>query len=931
MPILGPAQLSLPPDGREALFLLRWTAWAEARLEDLLGEDGPLTREGALRYCTELLRQLRELSEGVFGEAKRAYIAEEAPLLGLAPGLASQELRAAASEWLLRELERTEGGCVFEPWPLLRELLDRHTERFAETARELLSRLRRDWPDIARCFFGGADPGRITDIHPEAGDPHFHGRSTCVIGTERGRFVYKPRDCRIDAAFRGLLELGFGDFLKAPRCLARQGYGYCAYITPDEVAGREDIARFFRRFGGACALLQALGSSDLHAENWICSGGWPVLIDLETVLTPVPRVFSDRRAFPELVREEGTFLFDANRSLLPSGVLPALTGGGEQSVLLCDAPQARCLPVWEGRRYTVLGYEEPFLSGFAEGYRRCMERGAALRTALEGFRELPVRRLVRSTAGYDALLRRLRSPEALRSERDRRAVTDRLDTFFRARGAGHMLPVARWEADCLLEGDIPCFQVLGGGRDLLGYGEVVAADFFARSGVENGAERVGRLSEAEGRFELALLRQGLLRAAVPVPPAEEAELPGPPAALEPLGREEALREAETLFRLVEGLMLTGPGGKSSWLTMADGRARLTPAEPAFSQGTAGLGVFFAAVHAAGGGPAARAGELAEVCLEQLADMASLLEEARRIPEQALPLGLSRGWGGALRALTEMERLLGTGRAGRIRDRMLALLEKADVEEGTRLDVYSGAAGLLLPLCRVYEETGSGTALRHLRRAAERLLQGRTLAYRGLLLWDTMEKSRPISGAGHGMAGIAAALSRAWRVLGDDRCRQAAWDALSFEHGIYDRELGGWPDLRASPAARTAMHGLCSGAPGVGLALGCCRESGLEPPWLAEDLERARHSCLAHPPLFRDHLCCGNSSAVEFLLTQPDCREQAGRLLAFMKARKESSGGYRYLPPDFQAAPSPDLFFGAAGVGYALLRYAEPERFRQLLF
>ena len=240
-------------------------------------------------------------------------------------------------------------------------------------------------------------------------------------------------------------------------------------------------------------------------------------------------------------------------------------------------------------------------------------------------------------------------------------------------------------------------------------------------------------------------------------------------------------------------------------------------------------------------------------------------------------------------------------------------------------------GLLLALCPAYEHTGAEAALVHMRRAAERLLLAQTLEYRGLLLWDTLGKKRPISGAGHGMAGIAAALSWAGKLLGDARCLEAAAAALEFEHGIYSERLGTWPDLRASPVASSAMHGLCSGSPGIGLALLRCRESGLGSPGLEEDLARARHSCLTTGPLRRDHLCCGNSSAVEFLLTLPGCREQAGRLLAFMKARKDGSGGYRYMPENFRKVLCPDLFFGAAGIGFELLRYARPDLLTPVLF
>lgn len=72
---------------------------------------------------------------------------------------------------------------------------------------------------------------------------------------------------------------------------------------------------------------------------------------------------------------------------------------------------------------------------------------------------------------------------------------------------------------------------------------------------------------------------------------------------------------------------------------------LVAARPIFMQGTSGMGAFFAALCASGGARAARAAELAGICLEQLEAAAEQLESAVCIPEAALPLGISDGFGG----------------------------------------------------------------------------------------------------------------------------------------------------------------------------------------------------------------------------------------------------------------------------------------------
>lgn len=522
MAILERRQLDPPPDGREVLFLLSWAQRAGEALHGEPGEGGPLTPGAARRYLVGLLGRLMELCSDVFEAAKNAYMAEAEPLLALDPKLATLEQRAAASGRLLSELEATGGECVFARAPLLRGLLERETERFVRAGRELFARLGRDRGDISRSLLGTEDFGLVTRISTGAGDLHLHGRSTSVIETQRGRFVYKPRDCGIDRELRELVGRVMPDCLGIPKCLVREGYGWCEYIEPGEVSSAAEVGRFYRRFGSACALMQALGGSDLHSSNWICSGGLPVLVDVETALSPVPRVFSDKRMFPELMAESESFLHDANRSLIPSSLLPSRLAGRELSVLLDDSGSSGCEPVLGGKRRPVLGFETEFLSGFSEGYDRCLARRDELLRSLEGFSGVTVRRLLRDTSSYAKLLSRLHSPRALSSEESRSGAVRRLGDFFREHGAEHMLPIAGWEAECLLEGDIPYFCCKGGSHALLGGDRVLVEDFFSLSPVENARERIGRLSETEKRFELGLLSQSLSRALIPAEPGPEA-------------------------------------------------------------------------------------------------------------------------------------------------------------------------------------------------------------------------------------------------------------------------------------------------------------------------------------------------------------------------------------------------------------------------
>ena len=84
----------------------------------------------------------------------------------------------------------------------------------------------------------------------------------------------------------------------------------------------------------------------------------------------------------------------------------------------------------------------------------------------------------------------------------------------------------------------------------------------------------------------------------------------------------------------------------------------------------------------------------------------------------------------------------------------------------------------------------------IRSSGKRLEKLKTLDYEGLNVWKTIsEMNYPLSGAVHGMAGIAEALYMADVRLGTDEFAASAHDALLFEDMTYSEKLGGWEDRR----------------------------------------------------------------------------------------------------------------------------------------
>lgn len=954
------------PAGREhAVFLLRWTRRAEDALRDDLHActaHGPLFAPSGRRLLAfVLLLQLERIARHTFDVLVGERLRAKNPVLAIDLRLASSAEKSAASQGLLEELEHGDGETLYLCAPLLEGELDRATDRFISMARLFARRLARDGEAIGCDLLGGQAAGPVTGVSGDGADLHFCGQLTFVVQTERARFVYKPHDCRIDEAFGAIVGRWFADDLVVPRVLARDGYGWCSFVEHAPVREPEGVDRYFFHLGRATALLQALGSTDMHSENWIAQGERPALVDLETVLAPVPRVFNDPAVWPEGTTGGQGFVRDCNRSLIPSGLLPQRApGSGDEtrdaggsssgknySVLLDADPGSRCLPTLDGQPHTVLGHEDAFFEGFSSGYDTCLEHREELLACLDAFAEVPVRRLLRQTNYYAILQDRLSRPAYLQATEKRAEALGRMGDYFAKHGATHLAPIAQWEASCLLNGDIPYFCARGDSHDLCGYGcterDVVVPEFFEASAIENAREHIERLGTVEQRFEEGALRQALAQALLParhetVSARDDGARPeSEPVSRDALSPRQAREEAEKIFWTIEQALLTGPSGESSWIMRVGESDHLREAPATLAQGTAGLGVFFAAcTQAFGRGTAAqaRACELAELCLDKIESTIAALSRARSIPEEAVPLGITGGIGGTLLALAHMERLLPTGRAWKLAHALAELLDKVSLQDAGQSDVFSGTAGLVVGLCADPVLSATDLFARHLRRAAERLLAQRSPAI-GDRLWDTLGRGRAISGAGHGMVGIAAALLSAARILKDERYVPAARDALDFEHATYCEQLGTWPDLRTTAHPTRAMHGLCSGAPGMGMALLRCQDElrlmGLEVGWplaLDEDITRAVSACLTRPLLPRDHLCCGNSASVDLLLEtgRSDCHKAAAALMGSAARR-----GWRLLPPHMQQAFCPDLWHGVAGVGYELLRLADPRGVRPILF
>ncbi|MGH2506081.1 MAG: lanthionine synthetase LanC family protein, partial [Ktedonobacteraceae bacterium] len=212
-----------------------------------------------------------------------------------------------------------------------------------------------------------------------------------------------------------------------------------------------------------------------------------------------------------------------------------------------------------------------------------------------------------------------------------------------------------------------------------------------------------------------------------------------------------------------------------------------------------------------------------------------------------------------------------------------------------------------------------------------------------IAWETLKSAKqPLTGFSHGAAGIAFSLLTLSALTGEARFRQAAQSAMHYERNTFDPEQQNWPDFRDPGPTEAAsekaekqpffMTAWCHGASGIGLARLASLQY-LDKPEIHAEIQMALTTTLKRGFGFNHSLCHGDLGNLETMLlaTQVlrDTRynEQLTHLTAMLLGSISRQGWLTGIPLGVE---TPGLMTGLAGIGYQLLRLAEPAKIPTVL-
>lgn len=784
---------------------------------------------------------------------------------------------------------------------------------------ELATRLQDD-----ACALSDFVPGWQAGVPPpmavEMGlsDPHALGRMVAgVVFADGTKLAYKPRPLVAEAGFGHVMDwlVRLNPALpgqRLPRVLDCVTHGWMEWIEPSECKDAAEVGDYYRRLGMLAATLGLLRGTDIHSENLIAAGAFPVVVDLECLLSP------------DLLPDWMKRLAD-QPPFMESGLLPFLVPLGENRwrnigsggpplppaplhdfgfrhagtdwmdrATVPYLPREAGLPRLAGERQDIREH----LPELCEGYRSTLEIGLAHRDALlaeDGPLAVVARARCRFVAlptdTYRRLINRQREPDMTAAVDARERMSAYVE---RASIPG--IAAADW-----------C-KLIAAEVEALGRGDIPAFVFLASDGVlfESAGTEIGRPEVQSPQTPLAAAGQ----------------------AIRALDGHSATRHAAILKKAFAPLRLSEPSncmhgsvGNSLVDALGDWLARsaiercdggvdwLRPHEALpVSMRLVGPGMY----HGAAGIALALAVAGHHRCRQDWLDLAqrALLPLHRLAREstagallQALRPGYAVGLGGMIAALAWAGDLLQDDSA---HDDALRLAQQlGDPAEVCTFDLYEGISGLLIALHLLWRLHRSSTLPPLMALWADRLLalskeEGK------VLLWYPRH-GKPLAGLAHGQSGMAVALGCAFDATGELHYLTAAQRALWAEDKLFD----------GSRPATT----WCNGAPGIALARMSLMQ--IAPETFADrqfELQQALYTTAVAPVGPAGDLCCGLAGRLSVL-------RLAGWTTAALATEEErrSAGMRPGLWTDELPYPAPDpcLFKGVAGILMAQIQAQAP--------
>jgi type 2 lantibiotic biosynthesis protein LanM len=796
----------------------------------------------------------------------------------------------------------------------------------------------------------------IIHIHGDLSESHNEGKNVAVISTKSKKFVFKNRNTLSEKKlfdFIGWLNHKVTIKQYIPWIIGRKFYGWMEYIDQKECVSVEEVKNYYVRCGFLLCLFYLFGITDLHSENLIAHAGFPLFIDLETMLSPLSKLNRQHLNALNKFVDKVYGLSVSRVGMLPQWLLGPDTsvynnsslGGSRQGVkyphifwkhinrdnmtfdfVEIEPPTDKNLVYLKGKLQNPKEYSEEIIQGFTILYKFLQNSDInKVIPKLESFRNIQTRYVFRATKVYTLLLSYLNHPEFLRSGIDRSIEMEIL-----AKGLlgdlskKHIFwDVLDSELEQLERNDVPYFYTKTSGSGVYSYKTKVCDDVLRNSGFDGLITKFKSLSTDDINFQKKII-SGSLEADV-LPKYENKFIKYSSEDNNKVDKSCLLNVVDDVFNRIYDTRIERYN-RITWVSYVSNIVSHTygykPVGLDLANGNIGVALFLSA-------------------LSKVTNDDKHLNLIRKITNPVVDI-LNKKWskreymfrfgtGGTtgvaslLYVFTKMYEYLKEHYYLDVAKRVFDMVEKQHIDRSIRQDIVSGNAGLLLALVKYYEVSKDVFALNLAQYCSEKIIDS-GYHHRHFIGWEYQQNKR-LLGFSHGSSGILYALSRFYRLTKNkNRLEKVFKDCLTYEEVYYNRAKKNWPDYRYEKES-FGMVSWCHGALGIGMSRLHLYNLDLYGNNVKKDLLRAISKTLDTGGHFLDTLCCGNGGRIDFILELRNTEYYNNELENYLHwliynlyNKYIFEGDFSYYSKFETDEINIGFYQGVSGICYELLRY-----------
>lgn len=854
---------------------------------------------------------------------------------------------------------------LLDKYPVILRLYLNMTLQLGRYLEEFTQHFLDDKADIETTLLDGNRIEKILDLEMNFSDAHFGGRTVIKVTFDNGRtLIYKPRTVKNDILYQKLYSRfanACGLDIYECKLLDRGSYGWSEFLHTDHCHRREEIGRYYRRLGIQLFICYLFSIKDMHYENIMAVGEYPVLVDLET--------FPGKSWQSEDGSIQSQALIKLANSTLTTGALPmavwnfdgrgvrlgALGKGGRQKLpvkvpcavngktsdmkIVMYHPEIEMkdnLPILNGSMVDPAEYTQELLSGFRMAYDYACAHREELLSGAEDIFNLNSRCLLRNTQQYSMYMSTSAYPAFLTDMYRQNLFFWELRNSDKVKGPWKN-KIVRYETECLSYRDIPYFYTKGTTCSLFDSFGMEYENYYKTSALDDFKAKLSGLCSADRNFQTGIISLSLELIPDTARSYVNTYLEKNDENSRPWTQQDCLDTAVRLGGHLLDLMIYDDVTQEAlwpaliYLGMDEVNWHLGVQNMYLYDGLAGTGLFMSELWNVTG--EARFKNIFMCIRRQLFDYTT-----KQLSQTGLKAnsGIFSGEASLIyvylcwyKTYEDPVYLLFARKHSEV-------LEKV-FREDTCFDLLSGNAGAMVAWVLLYELTKEQKYL-DLAEEAAQLLRGHAQSMDVGKGWRIKGEEVPLAGISHGNSGFIAAFAHLYAVTHNPDDALLLGELLAYENSLYEPAIKNWKDLRkishGKPAAGDDTYfdtvAWCHGAPGVLMARlamkKMCPEIAAE--IVDEDIQKALSKMMENKYRKGYCLCHGNTGNAMIAAMVLECgfaSDKANELRKYctdiITDLIRATQRMEFLPQELYNA---GFMPGISGIGYGLLKLIRGE-------